>query len=261
MSDRPRACAPNPDEIERRFRGPAVSVVRPAIRGCLGVLRGVRGFSWRGEGLEHVTTLDQPFMIAANHASHADTGAILDVLPAPIRNRTCVAAALDVFGPADRATAHRIAVVRRECLQVLVAAGFHAFAFDRHGSSLSSIRTAMTLVNRGWNLLLYPEGTRSRNGRIAPFKSGVGVLARKTGVPVIPVHVTGGRVVLPIGRTLPQSGQIVVRFGAPMRPATGESTADFVRRVQDTVRSLAPADSTVAADDARASSKLASVRP
>lgn len=255
MKERVRAQAPSVESIERRFRSIPVRVARPAITGGLSALQFVRGFRWYGEGLENLKKIQAPFIMAANHTSHADTAAILAVLPPQYRDRTCVAAALDVFGPAG-GSARPIEVARRELLQIVVAAGFHAFAFDRQGSTLRSIRTASELIDQGWNLLLYPEGTRSRDGRIDAFKPGVGLLAKKTGRPVVPIHVNGGGVVLPCGRTLPQPGRIIARFGDPMHLRDGESTSDFVRRVQDAVQAMAPHDAAIDAIDRDATPRV-----
>ena len=194
MSDRIEA--PSVEMIERRFRSIPVMLSRPVITGGLGMLAMVRGFSWTAKGTDRLQQIRGPFIMASNHSSHADTAAIMGTLPSDIRRRSCVAAALDVFGPAQRAAGQPFKVIKRECLQVVVAAGFGAFAFDRHGPSLRSIRTAASLVRNGWNLLLYPEGTRSRDGQMEEFKSGVGVIAKKTGRPVVPVYVSGGSTML-----------------------------------------------------------------
>jgi 1-acyl-sn-glycerol-3-phosphate acyltransferase len=153
-----------------------------------------------------------------------------------MRERTCVAAALDVFGPVGENGTFRS--FRRECLQIVVAAGFHAFAFDRSGPPLRSLRTAVDLIRGGWNLLLYPEGTRSRTGALGPFKAGVGVLAKMTGRPVVPIHVAGGTSILPCGATIPRKGRAHVRYGDPMRLRLGEDTGDFAARVREHVREL-----------------------
>ena len=183
MSERPRVQAPTAEEIQRRFRHPLVHVARPIILGSLGVLGFVRRFKWTEEGVEKLRECDRPFIFAANHCSHADTAAILGTLPFLIRRRTCVAAALDVFGPASYVPKKTLRYFKRECLQIIVAAGFHAFAFDRYGPPLRSLRTALDLLRNDWSLLLYPEGTRSRTGKMAPFKPGVGVLAKMSGGP------------------------------------------------------------------------------
>ena len=186
-------------------------------------------------GLDHLAALDEPVVLAANHQSHADTVAILGTLPRPLRERTAVAAALDVWG---RSGNGNMPSLKRECLQLLVAAGFHAFAFDRHGPPLRSVRTAADLVRNGWSLLIYPEGTRSRTGRMAPFKAGVGLLARFTRRPVVPVYVEGGPRVLPCRAFLPRPGRMVVRYGSPLRYRPGESPGGFAARLQEAVRGL-----------------------
>ena len=238
MSEDQRIEAPSAAEIERRFQSPAVLVMRPLLHGGIRLLRAVCRFKWTAEGVDRLRRVEQPVILAANHCSHVDTGAILWTLPRAVRRRTCVAAALDVFGPIKDVRTLR--VVRRECLQVIVAAGFHAFAFDRHGPPLRSLRTAVGLVRRDWNLLLYPEGTRSRTGRMGEFKPGIGVMATTTGRPVIPVHVSGGNTILPCGCNIPRSGRAVVRYGAPLYFNEGETVQEFTRRLQQQVRALAP---------------------
>lgn len=238
MSENGRFVAPSAREIQRKFNSPAVIITRPVILGAVGALRFARRFGWIGEGLENIRNLDTPIVFAANHQSHTDTAAILGTLPRRVRGRTAVAAALDVFGDPSNGAPPSL---KRECLQLIVAAGFHAFAFDRHRSPLRSIRTAAELIDNGWNLLLYPEGTRSRSGKMAQFKAGVGVLARFTGRPVVPIHVSGGRAILPCGATIPRPGLLTVSYGKPMFYEAGESTAQFTQRVQDCVKNLSPA--------------------
>jgi len=235
-----RARAPGPSEIERRFRSRTVRFVRPVILGGIGVLGTVRGFRWQHEGGETLAESEPPVIFAANHNSHADTAAILGTLPRRIRRRTCVAAALDVFGPTAVGEKRTLKVMQRECLEIIVAAGFHAFAFDRHGPPLPSLRTAVTLLRRGWSLLLYPEGTRSRSGDLGVFKAGVGVLARSTGRPIIPVHVSGGQSILPCGATIPRAGVATVHYGAPLHHRRGESATELVARLRQRIGELAP---------------------
>jgi len=225
--------APRADEIERLFRAPMVVTARPVLLGGLSVLKLMRRFSWQADGLEHLENLEPPLVFAANHRSHADTAAILGTLPRHLRGRTAVAAALDVFGN-DQAEKR----LSKELLLMLVAAGFHAFAFDRLGPPLRSIRTSVQLIRDGWNLLLYPEGTRSRTNRMGPFKAGIGVLARFTNRPVIPVYVDGGEVILPHGVFMPRSGFAQVRFGAPLCFEKGDTPAGFTARLRESVCQL-----------------------
>lgn len=225
---------PDVSEVVRQLKRPTVKAARPVIRGALEVFGRVRGYGWVGVNAKQLHKINGPMVFAANHQSHADTAAILATLPRQIRKQTAVAAALDVFGRRKMSKAR----FRKISLEWVVAAGFQAFAFDRHGPPIRSVRTSIKLIRDGWNLLLYPEGTRSRDGEIQRFKSGVGVLARFTKASIIPVHVSGGRQVLPCGVKIPRRGLIVVRYGLPMYYEEGESPDNFVRRLQAKVQQL-----------------------
>jgi len=237
MSDIPTGTVrpPTAEEVERRFRSVRVRTLRPMIWAGIYALCTARRFGWTAEGTEYLEDLDGPVLFAANHQSHADTAAIIGTLPPNICTNTVCAAALDVFGHGPTSAPPSL---KREMLQLLVAAGFHAFAFDRHGPALPSLRTSTQLVRNGWNLLLYPEGTRSRTGEINPFKAGVGILARFTNRPVVPIFTFGGREVLPCGAILPGRGRIIVRYGKPIWLEKGESAEAFARRIEQAVHVL-----------------------
>src|SRR6185503_2340346 len=115
---------------------------------------------------------NQPFIIVANHASHLDTPAILAALPSSIRHRTAVAAAEDYF-------------FTRPLLGLAVSLGIGAFPFPRKG--IAGLERAAELLKAGWNVLLFPEGTRSVDGLPHAFHTGVARLATTTGVDILPV--------------------------------------------------------------------------
>lgn len=158
---------------------------------------------FRVTGREALDGLDAPALFIANHASHADTLALLRALPARLRHRTAVAAAADYFF-ARRWTAGPAALV------------LGAFPFSRQGRVRESLEYCGELADAGWSILIYPEGTRSPDGRLLPFKSGIGLLATGLGVPVVPVAVTGGARVLPKGAGWPRRAAVSVRFGPPV---------------------------------------------
>ena len=234
MSAPLRPAAPTAEEIKSLFQRPGVVALRPLLLSGMGVLKVACRFNWEVRGIEHIKSLEGPIVLAANHASHADTPAILGTLPRDLRRRTVVAAALDVFGTNgdDRRS------LPKRMLPTVVAAGFHGFAFDRHGPPMRSVRTSVRLIRDGWSLLLYPEGTRSRTGSFGEFKSGVAVLARFTQRPVVPVFVQGGRRVLPCGAFMPRPGRIRVHYGPPLHHDGGESAAEFTSRLEQAIRGL-----------------------
>ena len=239
-----RTQPPTAIEIEGRFRSAPVSALRPVLLGGLWVSAKLLRYDWSSEGAERLLEIGEPMILASNHCSHADTGAILGTLPGDMRRRTCVAAALDVFGSVEDRS--RVRTFRRECLQTAVATAFFAFAFDRSGPPLPSVRTAVTLVRNGWNLLLYPEGTRSRTGKVSDFKAGVSLIAKLTGRRVVPIHVSGGKTIMPIGTKIPGPGHANVRYGEPIELGRGESLLGFATRLRHHVQSLAAGRDVVA---------------
>ena len=155
----------------------------------------------RVEGARRLARERGPFVFVANHASHADTPAILAALPRGIRARTAPAAAEDYF-------------FRTRVGGALASLAIGAFPFPRRGTT--GLDRAERLLAENWNVLLFPEGTRSPDGRMRSFRSGVGVLASR-GAIVVPVGVAGTRDVLPKKARLPRRAPVSILFGEPVR--------------------------------------------
>ena len=180
----------------------------------------------RVEGREWVRELERPVIFAANHSSHADTSLILHSLTDSARERTVVAAAADYW-------------FKHPILGNIVSLFLNTFPFSRTGGAQGQLHSSSQLLKSGWNLVLFPEGSRSPDGRIQEFKPGVGYLAKETGTPVVPMHIQGAFQVMPRHQPLPVPGAIRVRIGKPMTPAPAEGTRDFTARVEKAVRTLA----------------------
>ena len=85
----------------------------------------------------------------------------------------------------------------------------------------------------GGSLILYPEGTRSQDGKMQPFKSGAALFAIELDVPVVPAYIEGTNYILPKGQRVPRAGPVTVRFGEPIelaRPQSGELPRERRRR-------------------------------
>ena len=121
-------------------------------------------------------------------------------------------------------------------------------AVDREGAraAQATLEGALALLQKGELFGIYPEGTRSPDGRLYRGRSGVGWLAMKSGLPVIPVAMVGTDRVLPPGRTIPRLGPVEIRIGKPMtfgdgaggdREAPGKARRaiadDVVRAIQE----------------------------
>jgi len=166
-----------------------------------------------------------PYIFAANHTSHLDTPLLLAALPLRLRLRLRAAAAADYFftswwkGP-------------------VVKLLFNAFSFERRG--LAGISRAQRLLKDGYSVLLFPEGTRSKDGQLQPFKCGIGRLALAMHVYVVPVWIEGAHAALPKGACLAHPHQVQIRFGAPLQFPQGLDQASVVTAIEQQVRALAP---------------------
>jgi len=154
-------------------------------------------------GLENLSGQTPPLILAANHCSHMDTPLILNSLPRDLRHRTLVAAASDYF------FASRL-------LGTFVSVAVGAVPLDRQVASKQNLDTIERLLQQNWCLVVYPEGSRSPDGRLYRGRTGVARLALTTGVPVIPVGITGTYSAMPAGRSWPIAGHVEVHFGKPL---------------------------------------------
>jgi 1-acyl-sn-glycerol-3-phosphate acyltransferase len=209
----------------RWARTPAAIALREVMQ--KGALNSVLRFEVnpRVSGLDALGKVNGPCLIVANHSSHLDTPLLLCTLPDAWRRKTAVAAAADYFFDTWwRATASAIV--------------FNTFPIERRGGKLSA--TPGDLLADGWNVVVFPEGTRSPDGWMERFRMGAAYLAVEHGVPVIPVGIKGSFAAMPRGRGWPIPGRpsVAVRYGDPLRPAPGESAREFAPKISAAVSAL-----------------------
>lgn len=115
----------------------------------------------------------------------------------------------------------------------------HSIPLDRGQADVGAIRAALGALAAGQGLLIFPEGTRSPDGVIADAKAGAGLLACRSGAPVVPVRIRGARDVLPRGALFPAgTARIRVRFGAALGPATYDPGRDHPDRFLEASRRI-----------------------
>jgi 1-acyl-sn-glycerol-3-phosphate acyltransferase len=150
------------------------------------------------------------YVVVANHTTHADAPALLAAMPARTRART--AAAEDYWFRRPF----------RRCLCRVAAGGF---AIRRSGGGSADLGVAIGLLRCGHSVVVFPEGTRSRDGGLGRFRGGAVRMAAAADVPVVPVALLGTATLLPThGR--PRRAPIVVRVGSPLtRPSAEEARA------------------------------------
>jgi 1-acyl-sn-glycerol-3-phosphate acyltransferase len=169
-------------------------------RWCRLLLR-VAGVEATVEGAERVDW-KRPSVVVANHQSWFDVFTLVAVLPGRVR---FVAkeelGRIPIFGTAWRACGH-IAINRA----------------DRRSAIESLDRAAERVRRDSLAITLFPEGTRSPDGRLQEFKKGAFALAMKSGFPIVPVGITGTREVMPKGSFKVRPGKVRVRVGDPILP-------------------------------------------
>jgi len=217
-----------------------------AIRGGTQMLM-MKPFIWslvrvEVHGIEHFDILptDQTFILVANHCSHLDAPLLFGGLPPRLSSRMATGAAADYFFK-HWYTAGPISLV------------FNAFPVERASEQAETVTErqrhglAGRLLTEGIPLLIFPEGTRSRAGAMAPFKPGSAALAISHVVPIVPAAIVGAHDAWPAGTQRWKSGRppIHIVFGVPMYPHPGELASQFSARVQDAV--LLMHDTTAAA--------------
>ena len=149
--------------------------------------------------------LNGAFILAANHASHVDTAVLFSTFSSQLQQRVVAAAARDYFFEGGW---------RQSTARIL----FNAIPVDRDATQGEDpLRHVIRALGEGYGLLIYPEGTRSKDGTIGPFRRGIGrLIALFPGIPVIPAHLNAAAKAMPKGALVPLPYTVQVYFGAPL---------------------------------------------
>jgi 1-acyl-sn-glycerol-3-phosphate acyltransferase len=175
-------------------------------------------------GMRHSGELPPgPCVLVANHCSHADTAALLAVVPA--RRRPVVAAAADYWFGSGAPGSSVHSAFRAITCRALCA----AFPVRRGGGS-ADLMAAVAYLAAGHDVIIYPEGTRSRDGATGGFRSGAARLAEAAGVPLVPVGIAGTRDLLPPGGRL-RRGKVGVLIGTALSPGP-EGPGELIGRAR-----------------------------
>ena len=169
-----------------------------------------RFFDFRAGGLEHLPQ-DRPYLIAANHASHLDGACVYAAVHSHVDH-------LNIATSEHYLTDSEL----RWFLSTFV----NAIPFDGHDNFAAGLVRARQLMGVRRPLLAFPEGTRSLNGQLQPFKAGVGLLAYELDSPVVPLHIAGTREALPKGTRTPSRHPLRLLFGSPLETTSFKESAE-----------------------------------
>lgn len=187
------------------------------------------------EGANNLKDITEPVVFAANHQSHLDTPIILGVLPRAMRAKTAVAAAKDYFFDIEGNFLRKIGKFLFREFTVLL---FNTYPFAREGSIRESLKYSGKLLDKGFSILLFPEGTRSTNGKISHFKAGIGLFASEMSVPIVPIKIEGSYSILPKGRFFPSFGNVTVKIGRLININEEKSYLGIAEKIECQIKRL-----------------------
>jgi long-chain acyl-CoA synthetase len=181
--------------------------------------------------------LTRPSLLIANHLTAFDLPVILYALSSNDRHHVAVAMSgrLLTAWRQGKAEKHQMVAVLTPLAYWLVTAFFNVFPLPRGAGLRQSFAHAGEAMDQGFHVLVFPEGGRSRDGRLQPFEPGIGLLAQESEVPVQPIVIEGLK---PQGTKWPARGAVSVRLGTPLTMEPGEEPQSFAKRLEAAVVAL-----------------------
>jgi long-chain acyl-CoA synthetase len=194
----------------------------------------------RIEGRENLRGWSGPLLVVCNHITDLDVGFVQTALPARLRRRIATAAGGEELEalrtpPAGTGFFRRIYDRTQWALGVSL---LNLFPLPRAAGFRQSFAYAGEAVDRGYSVLVFPEGRHTVDGKMNPFRAGIGLLANNLGIPVLPIRIVGLFEVKQAGRKFAKPGEIRVRIGQPMNFAEGSDPGQIAQEIQHAVEAL-----------------------
>jgi long-chain acyl-CoA synthetase len=194
----------------------------------------------RIEGRENLRGWSGPLLVVCNHIADVDIGFVQMALPGRLRNRIATATrgeALEALHspPADRGFVRGIYDRMGWALGVSL---LNLFPLPRDAGFRQSFAYAGDAVDRGYSVLVFPEGRHTRDGKIDTFRAGIGLLAINLGIPVLPMRILGLFELKQAGKKIAPPGKIQVRIGKPMIVEADAGAEEIARKLQSAVEAL-----------------------
>jgi long-chain acyl-CoA synthetase len=191
-----------------------------------------------------IPAADAPMLIVANHVTAYDGPLVQYALPGTVRRRLAVAMSGEMlwdyrhFRNPEHGPGYGRFNPFGPPAYLLLTALFNVFPLPRQRNFQPSFAHAGEALDRGFNLLIFPEGTRSAEGKLARFRPGIGILAKQSGAAVLPVAIRGLGELKMRRRGWFRSGTIEVRVGQPIRFSPEETEAAITATLHAEVEKL-----------------------
>ena len=198
----------------------------------------------RVTGRENLRGIRGPLLVISNHVADVDVGFIQFALPARIRHKLATATggeALEILrSPGPSATLDRpwLRGIYDRLQWTLGVALLNLFPLPRQSGFRKSFAYAGEAVDRGYSVLVFPEGKHTENGKLGPFRTGVGLLANNLRIPILPMRIEGLFEIKSAGTKFAAPGKIQVRIGKPVQFAPETDPEEIARTLQKAVENL-----------------------
>lgn len=192
-------------------------------------------------GRENLQSLRGPILVVSNHVTRrSDIGLILKALPRRYRHNLATAMGGETLQNMRHPQRNWV-FLKRWAYPLgywLVTALFNVFPLPQRSGFRESFRFAGESVDRGYSILVFPEGEVTSDGSMAPFQAGIGLLAENLGLRCVPMRMDGVWQMKREHRRLAHRGEITVRIGAPVRFSPGTDPEHIAKTLQSLVQSL-----------------------
>jgi long-chain acyl-CoA synthetase len=194
----------------------------------------------RIEGREHLREMKGPLLVVSNHIGDVDPGFILTALPARFRHRLAIATRGEALEALRTPAPERgfLGRIYDRVKWILGVSLLNLFPLPREAGFRRSFAYAGEAVDRGYNVLVFPEGRYTTDGKMNPFRAGIGLLAENLGIPVLPMRIDGLFEVKKAGRKFAKPWTITVRIGEAMKFSQGTDPQQIAAEVQKAVEAL-----------------------
>jgi long-chain acyl-CoA synthetase len=191
-------------------------------------------------GRENLRGVKGPVLVISNHVIYLDVGFVLAALPVRLRHRLAVAMGGERLAEMRRPP--REWFFPRRWLQrmnyFLVVSLFNVFPLPKKSGFRESFRFAGDLADRGWNILVFPEGDLTPDGKLQPFRDGIGLLASNLKLPVVPMRVDGAYEIREAHSKFNRPGRVRVHIGNPVEFPAGSDPREIARVLEQCVAEL-----------------------
>ena len=192
-------------------------------------------------GRENLRGVKEPVLVVSNHVTYLDIAWVLPALPPRLRHR--LATAMGGERLAEKRHAPEGTWIGKRMLEFLnyylVVTLFNVFPLPQRAGFLESFSFAGNLADRGWNLLVFPEG-ETTDSTMIPFRGGIGLLAKQLNVPVVPMYIDGLREIKRKRSHLNWPGTVRVNIGKPVTFSADDDAETITRELERRVRTLGP---------------------